>query len=195
MTTIEEKPGVIVSPYTSGTMQVSWRYDLESKYRDLVRDTVAAKWAPEKVPSDYSRPRQDIDRLVSSVVWLHPRPPHTENNRNNTARAGFYVPRNLRLIHDCDFILSCIYPSYSSIDSAHEIGVAYAWGKPIITVDLTHGLADYAAWRAMSLVVLGSLDDAADYLLYQVHDFDTRQDTINLNGQLNLETMGDKLPA
>ena len=186
---------MIVSPYTSGTMQVGWRYNLESLFRELVRDTIAAKWAPEKVPADYSRPRQDIDRLYNSVVWLHPRPPHTEDTRGNTARAGFYVPRNLRLIHDCDFLLSCIYPTYSSIDSAHEIGVAYAWGKPVITVDLTHGVEDYAAWRAMSLVVLDSLEAAADYLLYQVQDFDTRQDTVDLNGRLNRELVGDKLPV
>jgi hypothetical protein len=187
---------VIIRPYTSGTMQVSWRYSLEAQYRDLVRDTIAAKWAPEKVPADYTRPRQDIDRLLSSVVWLHPRAPHSVGNGSSSARAGFYIPRNLRLIHDSDFVLSCIYPSYPSIDSAHEIGVAYAWGKPVITVDLTHGLPDYAAWRAMSLVVLGSMEEAADYLLYQVQEFDTKQETDDMvAAQLNQEPVGDKVPA
>ncbi len=175
---------MIVSPYTSGTMQVSWRYNLESLFRDLVRDTVAAQWAPAKVPPDYTRPRQDIDKLVGSVVWLHPRAPHPGNNGAGPTRASYYIPRNLRLIHDADFVLSCIYPSYPSIDSAHEIGVAYAWGKPVVTVDLTGGIADYAAWRAMSLVVLDSLEAAADYLLYQVQDY-----------ELNLDIAGDKIPA
>jgi hypothetical protein len=87
-------------------------------------------------------------------------------------------------------VLSCIYPGYTSIDSAHEIGVAYAWGKPVITVDLTGGIVDYAAWRAMSLVVLDSLESAADYLLYQVQDIDIRQEVA-----LNQTPIGDKLPV
>lgn len=184
---------MIVHPYTSGTMQVSWRASLESMYRDLVRDAVAKQWAPAKVPPDYSRPRQDIDRLTGSVVWLHPRAPNIIHDGVGADRAGFYLPRNLRLIHDCDFLLSCIYPGYPSIDSAHEIGVAYAWGKPVITVDLTAGLGDYAAWRAMSLVVLSSLEEAADYLMYQVQDFDTKQETDELNGRLNQIAVGDKV--
>lgn len=170
-------------------MQVSWRYNLEAIFRDLVRDTVAEQWAPAKVPPEYTRPRQDIDRLCGSVVWLHPRAPNSGFTGVGSARAGFYIPRNLRLIHDSDFVLSCIYPSYPSIDSAHEIGVAYAWGKPVVTVDLTRGLADYAAWRAMSLVVLDSLESAADYLLYQVQDYETQ------HGQLIPETVGDTIPV
>jgi len=82
-------------------------------------------------------------------------------------------------------VLSCIYPDHPSIDSAHEVGVAYAWGKPVVTVDLTHGLGDYAAWRAMSLVVLDSLEMAADYLLYQVQEEEFTQ----------LAQVGDKLPV
>lgn len=176
---------MIVNTYTSGTMQVGWRNTLEQMYKDVVRDTVAAKWSAAKVPPDYTRPRQDIDRLLGRVVWLHPRAPNVESNGSGTARAGYYIPRNLRLIHDCDFVLSCIYPDHPSIDSAHEIGVAYAWGKPVITVDLTHGLRDYAAWRAMSLVVLDSLETAADYLLYQVHEDELAP----------LPQAGDKIPA
>jgi hypothetical protein len=161
-------------------MQTGWRYTLEAMYRDLVRETVGAVWATQQVPPEYTRPRADIDRLVSSVVWLHPRAPDTRTDGMAAGRAGFYIPRNLRLIHDCDFVLSCIYPGYTSIDSAHEIGVAYAWGKPVVTVDLTGGFVDYAAWRAMSLVVLDNLEAAADYLLYQVQDFDVRQETEQL---------------
>ncbi len=181
---------MIVSPYTSGTMQVGWRHQLETLYRDLVRETIGAVWAAQKVPPDYTRPRADIDRLVGSVLWLHPRAPNAYRDGVATSRAGFYIPRNLRLIHDSDFVLSCIYPGYTSIDSAHEIGVAYAWGKPVITVDLTGGIVDYAAWRAMSLVVLDSLESAADYLLYQVQDIDIRQEVA-----LNQTPIGDKLPA
>lgn len=183
-------------------MQVSWRNTLEMMYRDLVREAVQKVWATERVPVDYTRPRQDIDRLTGSVVWLHPRAAISNGNGMGAARAGFYVPRNLRLIHDCDFVLSCIYPTYSSIDSAHEIGVAYAWGKPVITVDLTNGSGDYAAWRAMSLVVLDSLEAAADFLLYQVQEFDVKQQTEELLAaisatatQLNQTLVGDKLPA
>jgi hypothetical protein len=176
---------VIISPYTSGTMRVNWRTTLEQIYKDVVRDTVAAKWSVTKIPPDYTRPRQDIDRFLSRVVWLHPRAPNVESTGNSAARAGYYIPRNLRLIHDCDFVLSCIYPDHPSIDSAHEIGVAYAWGKPVVTVDLTHGLGDYAAWRAMSLVVLDSLEMAADYLLYQVQEEEFTQ----------LAQVGDKLPV
>jgi hypothetical protein len=175
-------------------MQVPWRYELENLYRNLVRDAVQKVWATEKVPVDYTRPRQDIDRLTGSVVWLHPRAPVVSATGTSTARAEFYIPRNLRLIHACDFVLSCIYPPYQSIDSAHEIGVAYACSKPVITVDLTHGLRDYAAWRAMSLVVLDSLDAAADFLLYQVQEFDVRQQTDELVAmQLNQMPVGDKL--
>lgn len=181
---------MIVTPYTSGTMQVGWRYTLESMYRDLVRETIGAVWAEQKVPPDYTRPRQDIDRLVSSVVWLHPRAPDAHTAGMGTTRAGFYIPRNLRLIHDCDFVLSCIYPGFTSIDSAHEIGVAYAWGKPLVTVDLTGGFVEYAAWRAMSLIVLDSLEAASQYLLYQVQDFDVRLET-----SLNQIAVGDKLPV
>jgi hypothetical protein len=180
---------VIVRPYTSGTMQVGWRYELESKYKELIRETIAAKWLPVKVPENYSRPRQDIDHLVGRVVWLHPRATVSVRDGDRAARAGFYIPRNLRLIHDCDFVLSCIYPNYPSIDSAHEVGAAYAWSKPIVTVDLTGGAGDYAAWRAMSLVVLDSLEAAADYLLYQVQDND------DITMQLNQTTVGDKLPV
>lgn len=175
---------MIIHPYTSGTMRVSWRSALETMYRDVVREKIAAKWS--KVPPDYTRPRADIDYLVGCVVWLHPRAPISVPDGADTTRAGFYIPRNLRLIHDSDFVLSCIYPEHPSIDSAHEIGVAYAWGKPIVTVDLTHGLGDYAAWRAMSLVVLDSLETAADYLLYQIQDDEY---------SLNQTTVGDKLPA
>lgn len=176
---------MIISPYTSGTMQVGWRYTLEQLYKDVVRDTVAAKWSAAKVPPDYTRPRQDIDKFLGRLVWLHPRPPNIDPNGTGAARASYYIPRNLRLIHDCDFVLSCIYPEHPSIDSAHEIGVAYAWGKPVVTVDLTNGSRDYAAWRAMSLVVLDSLESAADYLLYQVHDDEFAQQPM----------VGDKLPA
>lgn len=163
---------MIVRPYTSGTMKTGWRNTIEQCYRELVRETVAAKWAEAKIPPEYTRPRQDIDRILDRVVWLHPRAPNTDPGGGSTARVSYYLPRNLRLIHDCDFVLSCIYPDHPSIDSAHEVGVAYAWGKPVVTVDLTHGLGDYAAWRAMSLVVLDSLEAAADYLLYQVQDED-----------------------
>lgn len=182
-----------VGLYTSGTMQVSWRNTLEVAYRELVRETIRDKWATEKIPPDYIRPRQDIDHLVDSVVWLHPRAPTTVVDGNSASRVGFYIPRNLRLIHSCDFVLSCIYPGYPSIDSAHEIGVAYALGKPVVTVDLTKGDRDYAAWRAMSLVVLESLEMAADYLLYQVQDFDTKQETDELNSHLIQQPVGDKL--
>lgn len=181
---------MIVHPYTSGTMQVGWRASLESMYRDLVRDAVAKQWAPAKVPPDYSRPRQDIDRLYNSVVWFHPYTPLVGGDGISAARAGFYVPRNLRLIHDCDFLLSCIYPTYPSVDSAHEVGVAYAWSKPIVTVDLTAGSRDYAAWRAMSLVVLSSLEEAAEFLLYQVQEIDVTKQTEEL---LALISAGDKL--
>jgi len=174
---------VRIAPYTSGTMRVGWRYTLENLYRDAVREKVAKKWS--MVPPDYTRPRADIDKLVCSVVWLHPRPPDTLADGGSTTRAEFYIPRNLRLIHDSDFVLSCIYPDHPSIDSAHEIGVAYAWGKPVVTVDLTHGLGDYAAWRAMSLVVLDSLEMAADYLLYQVQEDEFAQQPL----------VGDKLPV
>jgi hypothetical protein len=184
---------VIVSPYTSGTMQVPWRYELETTYKETVRNAIKEKWAATKIPADYLGPRQDIDHLMASVVWLHPRAPTSLGDRDNTARVGFYVPRNLRLIRGCDFVLSCIYPSFPSIDSAHEIGVAYALGKPVVTVDLTKGARDYAAWRAMSLVVLDSLEMAADYLLYQVQDFDTKQETDDLNTRLNQTPVGDKL--
>lgn len=176
---------MIVSPYTSGTMGTGWRSTIEQYYKDLVRETIAAKWAEANVPPDYSRPRQDIDRILNRVVWLHPRAPRIDTDGNHATRVGYYLPRNLRLIDSCDFVISCIYPDYPSIDSAHEIGFAYARGKPVITVDLTHGLPDYAAWRAMSLVVLDDLQAVADFLLYQVQDEEF----------VLQPTLGDKIPA
>ena len=186
---------MIVRPYTSGTMQVSWRYSLQSMYAELVLGIIQDKWKPQHVPPDYSVPRQERDEILSRVHWLHPRPPTDSERGHSATGVGFYIPRNLRLIHDCDMVLSCIYPGYSSIDSAHEIGVAYARSKPIVTVDLTHGDRDYSAWRAMSVTVLNSLEEAAQFLLYQVIETDTRQDTDELNRQLNQNVESDKLPV
>lgn len=147
-------------------MRTGWRSTVENMYRDLVRDQIGAKWQANNVPPDYSRPRLEMDSLIAAVHWLHPSPPPVGGPQ--FSGPSFYVPRNLRLIRDCDIVLSCIYPGYESIDSAHEIGVAYAWSKPVVTIDLTHGAGDYAAWRAMSLVVVDSMELAADFLLYQV---------------------------
>jgi nucleoside 2-deoxyribosyltransferase len=176
---------MLIRVYTSGTMQTNWRTSAESLFRERVHAVVAEKWLPERVPADYSRPRQDVDLLLNRVSWFHPRPPGIGGSRHSTTRAGFYIPRNLRLIHDCDLVLSCINQGFASIDSAHEVGVAYAWSKPIITVDLTGGVAEYAAWRAMSLVVLHTLEEAAEFLLYQVQDFDIRQETDELLSATN----------
>lgn len=183
---------MIIRPYTSGTMQVSWRRIIESEFRDLIREIVGRKWAPQHVPPDYTKPREEIDSLYNSVVWLHPRSHVPGPGWSSASGVGFYIPRNLRLIHDSDFVLSCIYPGYTSIDSAHEIGVAYAWGKPIVTVDLTGGLGDYAAWRAMSLVVLDTLQEAAQFLLYQV-----QEDYLAVDADLlaAVSAVGDKLNA
>lgn len=161
---------MIIKPYTSGTMRTGWRATVESAYYELARDTIAERWKAANIPLDYTRPRQELDVLLSAIHWLHPRAPDSNSDGNSPNGVGFYVPRNLRLINDCDIVLSCINPSYASIDSAHEIGIAFALHKPIITVDLTHNSPDYGAWRAMSLVILDRLEDAASFLLYQVQD-------------------------
>lgn len=161
---------MIIKPYTSGTMRTGWRIAIESAFHELARETIGSRWQAAHVPLDYSRPRQELDGLLSAVRWLHPSAPDSNSNGNSPHGVGFYVPRNLRLIYDCDLVLSCIVPDCASIDSAHEIGIAFAVHKPIITVDLTHGSPDYGAWRAMSLVILDSLEDAAKFLLFQVQD-------------------------
>jgi|SRR5215470_741230 len=184
---------MIIKPYTSGTMQANWRGTVEELYGDLARETIKKRWAPQNIPPDYTRPRQEIDRLLTSVVWLHPRAPIHVSDGDSADAVGFYIPRNLRLINDCDFVLSCIYPGFTSIDSAHEIGVAYARGKPIITVDLTHGAPDYSAWRAMSLVTLDSLERAANFLMYQVQDVEPKNETALIIAAI--QAQGDKLPA
>jgi hypothetical protein len=182
---------MIIKPYTSGTMQANWRGTLMENYHDLAREVIQKRWEPQHIPADYTRPRQEIDHLLTSVVWLHPRAPIATGDGDSADAVGFYIPRNLRLINDCDFLLSCIFPGFPSIDSAHEVGVAYARGKPVITVDLTHGSRDYAAWRAMSLVTLDSLERAARFLLYQVQEAEPQTETDLIIAAI--QAQGDKL--
>jgi nucleoside 2-deoxyribosyltransferase len=159
---------VIIKPYTSGTMGVPWRKQMEEDFKQKVRSTVAKKWAADNIPENYVRPRHEIEELCGSVDWLHPRAPLPSSDESGAKRVGFYIPRNLHLIRNCDFVLSVIYPGSTPVDSAHEVGFAYAVGKPVITVDLTRS-PDYAAWRAMSLLTLDTMEEAVEYIFYQVY--------------------------
>src|SRR5215470_7822440 len=123
-----------VSIYTCGTMRVPWRFELVNAVDTVIKQQVMANWPG--TPEDYSRPRQEMERIRSFLTYLHPRPAPDRNDWNGNGTHGdprFYVPRDLLLIDRSDIVVS--YIGHNSIFGASEVGYAYARGRKIIAVD------------------------------------------------------------
>jgi len=120
-----------VNIYTCGSMRVPWRAELVRTVDDVIKQQIMTNWP--NTPDDWSRPRQDMERLRNHITYLHPRPAPDRDDWNGGLSHGdprFYVPRDLMLIDRCDLVVSLI--GYNSLFGASEVGYAYARNRRII---------------------------------------------------------------
>lgn len=158
-----------ISPYTCGTMHNNWREDVVRAVDDCIKSTVMEHWP--HTPEDYTRPRQEINELRRCLDWLHPIPAPNRDDLVGGQHHGdprYYVLRDVMLMERCNFILSYISDTGNNLGGAQEIGWAYARGKPIITIDMCPDLQRFDTWRAVSLAVYTSVEEAARFIVYLI---------------------------
>jgi hypothetical protein len=150
-------------------MRVPWRAELVRTVDDVIKQQIMTNWP--NTPDDWSRPRQDMERLRNHITYLHPRPAPDRDDWNGGLSHGdprFYVPRDLMLIDRCDLVVSLI--GYNSLFGASEVGYAYARNRRIIGIDQDSIDQGYDGWRALCTSIFPDIEQCAKFLLFLVTD-------------------------
>jgi nucleoside 2-deoxyribosyltransferase len=100
-----------------------------------------------------------------TFLWPHKAPNHNDHDGGDP---DLYFPRDITLLRSADMVFCVIEDMGRNLGTATEIGMAYAWGKPIILVNLCSHIHSFQFLEKASTTVCHSLDRGLKVLNFAV---------------------------
>lgn len=109
-------------------------------------------------------------------LWPHKAP---SKGHSDGGDPDFYFPRDVALLRSADLLFCVIEDVGRNIGTSAEVGMAFAWGKPVILVNLCASIHSFQFLEKSSTSVCHSIDAGIDVLKFVVSG--------NLPPQINLQ--------
>ena len=111
--------------------------------------------------------RERVTSRVSGCEFLWP---HKAPSRDGPdgGDPNLYFPRDVTLLRSADLVFCLIEAVGRNIGTAAEVGMAYAWGKPVILVNLCSEVHSFQFLEKASTSVCYSIDEGVEVLSFVV---------------------------
>ncbi len=108
------------------------------------------------------------ERVASQVTGCELLWPQKVPSRNGSEKgnADVFFPRDVVLLRSADLVFCCIETEGRNIGTAAEVGMAYAWGKPVILVNLCPDVHGFKFLEKASTTVCYSLEEGLETLKF-----------------------------
>ena len=77
-----------------------------------------------------------------------------------------FFPRDIVLLRSADLVFCVIENEGRNIGTSAEVGMAYAWGKPVVLVNLCPDISSFEFLEKASTTVCYSLEDGLEVLRF-----------------------------
>ena len=108
------------------------------------------------------------NRVASAVsgcefLWPHKYP---KDGGSRGKGADVFFPRDVTLLKSADLVFCVIQNEGRNIGTAAEIGMAYAWNKPVVLVNLCPEIPSFNFLEKASTTVCYTLEDGLEILRF-----------------------------
>jgi len=109
--------------------------------------------------------REKVASQINGCEFLWPHKALNENGSDG-GNPDVYFPRDVVLLRSANLVFCVIENEGRNIGTAAEIGMAYAWGKPVILVNLCPDIHSFKFLEKASTTVCYSLEEGLEVLRF-----------------------------
>ena len=108
------------------------------------------------------------DRVASRIEGCEFLWPYKFSSDGGSTGKGsdVFFPRDIVLLRSADLMFCVIENEGRNIGTSAEVGMAYAWGKPVVLVNLCPDISSFEFLEKASTTVCYSLEDGLEVLRF-----------------------------